>query len=233
MSATSSISMARRTTSTASSTNHSKPIRRQSSRSREITTASPITKGWSRWTRSRRRFGGQAGPLGSARRHPARLDDAARRLFHARRPLVSIIGLYSNSGKSFGWLDEPQLPFLYQELVRLKDCAAVAAGGDPRHPSLSALVSGPEAGGPYQYRDRCGLQESGLLAGRGNMRPRAYLSKGGAAGHRTRHPLYVTGAGGYACPRRGNRQILHGARSPVAARGSASTVSSPAMSAPR
>jgi uncharacterized protein YukJ len=35
-------------------------------------------------------------------------------------PLVSIIGLYSNCGESFGWLDEQQLMFLYQELVRLK-----------------------------------------------------------------------------------------------------------------
>ena len=35
-------------------------------------------------------------------------------------PLVSIIGLYSNCGESFGWLDEQQLVFLYQELTRLK-----------------------------------------------------------------------------------------------------------------
>jgi uncharacterized protein YukJ len=35
-------------------------------------------------------------------------------------PLVSIIGLYSNCGESFGWLDEQQLLFLYQELTRLK-----------------------------------------------------------------------------------------------------------------
>ena len=35
-------------------------------------------------------------------------------------PLVSIIGLYSNCGKSLGWLNDQQLIFLYQELVRLK-----------------------------------------------------------------------------------------------------------------
>jgi uncharacterized protein YukJ len=35
-------------------------------------------------------------------------------------PLVSIIGLYSNCGESFGYLDAPQLLFLYQELTRLK-----------------------------------------------------------------------------------------------------------------
>jgi hypothetical protein len=35
-------------------------------------------------------------------------------------PLVSIIGLYSNCGESIGWLDEHQLLFLYNELVRLK-----------------------------------------------------------------------------------------------------------------
>lgn len=35
-------------------------------------------------------------------------------------PLVSIIGLYSNCGESFGWLDDQQLMFLYQELTRLK-----------------------------------------------------------------------------------------------------------------
>ncbi len=39
-------------------------------------------------------------------------------------PLVSIIGLYSNCGESFGWLDEQQLVFLYQELVRLKKSRA-------------------------------------------------------------------------------------------------------------
>ena len=35
-------------------------------------------------------------------------------------PLLSIIGLYSNCGESFGWLDDQQLLFLYQELTRLK-----------------------------------------------------------------------------------------------------------------
>ncbi len=35
-------------------------------------------------------------------------------------PLVSIIGLYSNCGESLGWLDDQQLLYLYQELVRLK-----------------------------------------------------------------------------------------------------------------
>jgi Uncharacterized conserved protein (DUF2278)/Calcineurin-like phosphoesterase len=43
-------------------------------------------------------------------------------------PLLSIIGLYSNIGESFGWLDEPQLLFLYQELVRLKK---LRSGGMP------------------------------------------------------------------------------------------------------
>ncbi|WP_206956272.1 DUF2278 family protein [Trinickia acidisoli] len=42
-------------------------------------------------------------------------------------PLVSIIGLYSNCSESLGWLDEPQLLFLYHELVRLK--AERAANG--------------------------------------------------------------------------------------------------------
>ncbi len=40
--------------------------------------------------------------------------------FTLNAPLVSIIGLYSNCGESFGWLDEQQLVFLYKELVRLK-----------------------------------------------------------------------------------------------------------------
>jgi hypothetical protein len=35
-------------------------------------------------------------------------------------PLVSIIGLYSNCGESLGWLDQQQLLYLYQELIRLK-----------------------------------------------------------------------------------------------------------------
>jgi hypothetical protein len=40
--------------------------------------------------------------------------------FTLNAPLVSIIGLYSNCGESFGWLDDQQLTFLYQELMRLK-----------------------------------------------------------------------------------------------------------------
>lgn len=43
-------------------------------------------------------------------------------------PLLSIVGLYSNIGESFGWLDEQQLLFLYQELVRLKK---LRSGGLP------------------------------------------------------------------------------------------------------
>jgi hypothetical protein len=39
-------------------------------------------------------------------------------------PLVSIIGLYSNCGESYGWLDQQQLAFLYNELVRLKKLRA-------------------------------------------------------------------------------------------------------------
>lgn len=40
--------------------------------------------------------------------------------FTLEAPLVSIIGLYSNCGESFGWLDEQQLTFLYKELTRLR-----------------------------------------------------------------------------------------------------------------
>ena len=40
--------------------------------------------------------------------------------FTLNAPLVSIIGLYSNCGESFGWLNDDQLTFLYNELVRLK-----------------------------------------------------------------------------------------------------------------
>ena len=36
-------------------------------------------------------------------------------------PLASIIGLYSNCGESLGWLDQQQLLFLHNELVRLGD----------------------------------------------------------------------------------------------------------------
>ena len=44
-------------------------------------------------------------------------------------PLLSIIGLYSNCGESFGWLNDQQLLFLYQELTRLK--ALRSKGGLP------------------------------------------------------------------------------------------------------
>jgi hypothetical protein len=43
-------------------------------------------------------------------------------------PLLSIIGLYSNCGESFGWLDDQQMMFLYQELTRLKK---LRSGGLP------------------------------------------------------------------------------------------------------
>jgi len=42
-------------------------------------------------------------------------------------PLVSIIGLYSNCGESYGWLDDQQLAFFYSELERLQ--ALKAADG--------------------------------------------------------------------------------------------------------
>jgi hypothetical protein len=48
--------------------------------------------------------------------------------FTLNAPLVSIIGLYSNCGESFGWLDEQQLVFLYNELTRLKK---LRSGGLP------------------------------------------------------------------------------------------------------
>lgn len=59
------------------------------------------------------RWPGEGGILRSAMTQPGVY-------FTLNAPLVSIIGLYSNCGESFGWLDEQQLTFLYNELVRLK-----------------------------------------------------------------------------------------------------------------
>ncbi len=59
------------------------------------------------------RWAGAAGILRSTMTQPGVY-------FTLNHPLVSIIGLYSNCGESLGWLDEQQLTFLYQELVRLK-----------------------------------------------------------------------------------------------------------------
>jgi uncharacterized protein YukJ len=67
------------------------------------------------------RWSGSAGILRSTMTQPGVY-------FTLDAPLVSIIGLYSNCGESYGWLDSQQLIFLYQELVRLK---AARANGLP------------------------------------------------------------------------------------------------------
>jgi uncharacterized protein YukJ len=59
------------------------------------------------------RWAGSGGILRSAMTQPGVY-------FTLDAPLLSIIGLYSNCGESFGWLDQQQLVFLYQELTRLK-----------------------------------------------------------------------------------------------------------------
>ena len=89
---------------------------------RETRMASPTMTRWCRSIRFRKHFvrpapgrwEGSGGILRSAMTQPGVY-------FTLDAPLVSIIGLYTNCGESFGWLDEQQLVFLYQELVRLKN----------------------------------------------------------------------------------------------------------------
>lgn len=64
-------------------------------------------------------------------------------------PFVSIIGLYSNCSESYGYLDQQQTLFLYNELVRLKpmrESGAIAAVLlAVHHPPMSYSVSKPSS----------------------------------------------------------------------------------------
>jgi hypothetical protein len=114
-------------------------------------------------------------------------------------PLVSIIGLYSNCGESFGWLDEQQMLFLYQELVRLKKArkngipAVILAihhfprwfpAQKPKDPTSAAIDATCK---------KAGLWPDAVLCGHAHLYQRVVRQDIGQD-----VPYVLTGAGGYA-----------------------------------
>jgi uncharacterized protein YukJ len=114
-------------------------------------------------------------------------------------PLVSIIGLYSNCGESFGWLDEQQLMFLYQELVRLKKLrsnglpAVILAihhfprwfpAEKPKDPTSSAIDATCK---------KAGFWPDAVICGHAHLYQRVVRQDVGQD-----VPYVLTGAGGYA-----------------------------------
>ena len=112
-------------------------------------------------------------------------------------PLVSIIGLYSNCGESLGWLNDAQLMFLYQELVRLKGLrkgglpAVILAihhfprwfpgGKDPNSTAIDAAFN------------KAGFWPDAVICGHAHLYQRMVRQQGNR-----QIPYIVTGAGGYA-----------------------------------
>ncbi len=111
--------------------------------------------------------------------------------------VVSIIGLYSNVGESLGWLNDAQLMFLYQELVRLKakrknglpavvlaihHCPRWFPGGkDPNSTAIDAACK------------KAGFWPDAVLCGHAHLYQRMVRQDTGQD-----IPYIVTGAGGYA-----------------------------------
>ncbi len=112
-------------------------------------------------------------------------------------PLVSIIGLYSNCGKSLGWLNDAQLMFLYQELVRLK---ALRKNGLPavilaiHHcPRWFPGAKDPNSTAIDATCKKAGFWPDAVLCGHAHLYQRIVRQDTGQD-----IPYIVTGAGGYA-----------------------------------
>jgi uncharacterized protein YukJ len=112
-------------------------------------------------------------------------------------PLVSIIGLYSNCGESLGWLDEQQLVYLYQELVRLKK---LRSGGLPavilaiHHvPRWFPGQKDPNSTAVDATCKKAGFWPDAIISGHAHLYQRAVRQDTGKD-----IPYVITGAGGYA-----------------------------------
>ncbi|GLQ50961.1 DUF2278 family protein [Dyella flava] len=118
-------------------------------------------------------------------------------------PLVSIIGLYSNCGESFGWLDAQQLKFLYNELVRLKQArqqsfrAVILAihhfprwfpGQSKKDPTSTAIDA---------TFAKAGFWPDAVICGHAHLYQRVVRQNVGQK-KRQDIPYIVSGAGGYA-----------------------------------
>jgi hypothetical protein len=143
--------------------------------------------------KSPERWEGSGGILRSAMTQPGVY-------FTLDAPLVSIIGLYSNCGESLGWLNDAQLTFLYQELVRLKALrkqntfpAVIMAihhfprwfpgGKDPNSTAVDAACK------------KAGFWPDAVICGHAHLYQRM-VRQDSSIGKDI--PYVVTGAGGYA-----------------------------------
>ena len=116
-------------------------------------------------------------------------------------PLVSIIGLYSNCGESLGWLDEQQLLFLYQELVRLKalrrnglPAVILAIHHFPRwFPAKQVKDKDPNSTAIDATCKRAGFWPDAVLCGHAHLYQRVVRQDTGQD-----IPYIISGAGGYA-----------------------------------
>jgi hypothetical protein len=117
--------------------------------------------------------------------------------FTLDHPLVSIIGLYSNCGESLGWLNDAQLMFLYQELVRLK---ALRAGGLPavmlaihHFPRWFPGEKDPTSTAIDATCKKAGFWPDAVICGHAHLYQRIVRQDTGQD-----IPYFVVGAGGYA-----------------------------------
>jgi hypothetical protein len=141
------------------------------------------------------RWSGSAGILRSAMTQPGVY-------FTLNHPLVSIIGLYSNCGESLGWLDEQQLTFLYQELVRLKaarrnglPAVIMAIHHFPRwFPGQS--TADPNSNAIDAVYAKAGFWPDAVICGHAHLYQRVVRPNAGVNG-KQQIPYVMSGAGGY------------------------------------
>jgi hypothetical protein len=141
------------------------------------------------------RWSGSAGILRSAMTQPGVY-------FTLNHPLVSIIGLYSNCGESLGWLDEQQLTFLYQELLRLKAArrngllaVIMAIHHFPRwFPGQS--TADPNSNAIDAVYAKAGFWPDAVICGHAHLYQRVVRPNAGVNG-KQQIPYVMSGAGGY------------------------------------
>jgi uncharacterized protein YukJ len=120
-------------------------------------------------------------------------------------PFVSIIGLYSNCSETYGYLDQQQTLFLYNELVRLKplrESGAVAAVLlAVHHPPMSYSASKPSSMALRNDFDQATQQADfwpdAVFSGHAHVYQRMTRTVS-AEGEDRVIPHFICGAGGYA-----------------------------------
>jgi hypothetical protein len=116
-------------------------------------------------------------------------------------PLVSIVGLYSNCGESWGWLNDAQYTFLYNELVRLKakrqnglPAVILAIHHMPRWFPGQKPVDKMSTALDATFT-KAGFWPDAVICGHAHLYQRVVRPDAGKKGHDMPHIL--SGAGGY------------------------------------